>query len=187
MVAHENTCAQIEPFIPGRRPEDLPDGGVKPDLRYVADGRGVNAADVAAALGRVGHTITPLEIVVVKTRAGSRQGSPDPVSCGCGMGREAAMSLPERGVRPTGTDAWRWDAPIVCAAKTNAETRDAGLIREGHKAGRNIGCGHLENLHKPEALPASGLVVSCFRHKRRGAAAGWPRAFAIFDDKLTAA
>ena len=90
-------------------------------------------------------------------------------------------------MRLTGTDAWRWDAPFVHTAKTYAETRNAGLIWEGHKAGRDIGCCHLEKLHKPEALPASGFVVSCFRHKSRGASAGWPRAVAIFDDKLTAA
>lgn len=53
---HENTCAQIEPFFPGLRHEDLPDGGVKLDFRHVADGYVVNAADVEAELNRIGHT-----------------------------------------------------------------------------------------------------------------------------------
>ena len=48
---------------------------------------------------------SPLEIVVVNTRAGSRYGQPDYVASGCGMGYEATMYLLERGVRLTGTDA----------------------------------------------------------------------------------
>ncbi|HPU52227.1 MAG TPA: cyclase family protein, partial [Burkholderiaceae bacterium] len=63
--------------------------GVKLDFRHFADGYVVTAADVEAELARIGHTIKPLEIVVVNTRAGSRYGNPDFVSAGCGMGYEA--------------------------------------------------------------------------------------------------
>ena len=51
--------------------------GVKLDFRDFADGYVVTAADVEAELKRIGHTIAPLEIVVVNTRAGARDGSPD--------------------------------------------------------------------------------------------------------------
>ena len=61
------------------------------------------------------------------------------------------MYLLERGVRLTGTDAWSWDAPFVYTAKRFAETGDASLIWEGHKAGRDIGYCHLEKLHNLEA------------------------------------
>lgn len=64
---------------------------------------------------------------------------------------------------------------------------DAGLIWEGHKAGRDIGYCHLEKLHNLEALPPTGFFISCFPHKIRGASAGWTRAVAIFDDALMAA
>ena len=131
---HENTFAQIEPFFPGLKKGDLPDGegwavelvqlsthngthldapyhfhstmnqalgekeraiaihevplewcfqpGVKLDFRHFADGYVVTAADVEAELRRIGHTLAPLEIVAVNTRAGSRYGSPDYVSAG---------------------------------------------------------------------------------------------------------
>ena len=102
------------------------------------------------------------------------------------MGYEATMYLLQRGVRLTGTDAWSWDAPFVYTAKKYAESRDATLIWEGHKAGRDIGYCHLEKLHNLEVLPASGFFISCFPHKIRGASAGWTRAVAIFDDALTA-
>ena len=155
---HENTFAQIEPFFPGLKKEDLPDGegwavetvalsthngthldapyhfhstmnkalgkqeksiaihevplewcfqpGVKLDFTQLADGYVVTAADVEAELKRIGHTLSPLEIVVVNTRAGKRYGQPDYVASGCGMGYEATMYLLERGIRLTGTDAW---------------------------------------------------------------------------------
>lgn len=101
----------------------------------------------AAELQRVGHTLRPLEIVVVNTRAGSRYGERDYVSAGCGMSCDATMYLLERGIRLTGTDAWSWDAPFVHTAKKYTESKDASLIWEGHKAGRDIGYCHLEKLH----------------------------------------
>ncbi len=161
--------------------------GVKLDFTGLDDGYVVTANDVDAELDRIGHVLKPLEIVVVNTRAGKRYGQPDYVSSGCGIGFDATMYLLERGVRLTGTDAWSWDAPFVHTARKYAETQDASLIWEGHKAGRNIGYCHLEKLHNLEALPPDGFYISCFPHKIRGASAGWTRAVAIFDDALNAA
>src|SRR5580704_4454185 len=155
--------------------------GVKLDFRGRPDGYVVTAADVEQELARIEHKLKPLEIVVVNTRAGSAYGQPDYVAAGCGMGREATLYLLERGVRLTGTDAWSWDAPFVHTKDKFAATGDAGLIWEGHKAGREIGYCHLEKLHNLEALPPDGFTVSCFPVKIRGASAGWTRAVAIFD------
>jgi kynurenine formamidase len=156
--------------------------GVKLDFRNFPDGYVVTAADVEKELKRIDHEIRPLEIVVVNTRAGSRYGQDDYVNAGCGMGYEATMYLLERGVRLTGTDAWSWDAPFVYTAEKYRQTRDAGLIWEGHKAGRDLGYCHLEKLHNLEALPGDGFIISCFPHKIRGASAGWTRAVAIFEN-----
>ena len=100
----------------------------------------------------------------------------------CGMGYAATMYLLERGVRLSGTDAWRWDAPFSYTAEKVAETGDTSLIWEGHKAGRDIGYCHLEKLHNLAALPGTGFTVSCLPHKIRGASAGWTRAVAIFEE-----
>jgi kynurenine formamidase len=155
--------------------------GVRLDFRHLLDGYVVQPKDVEAELKRINHTLKPLEIVVVNTRAGKAYGQPDYVSAGCGMGREATLYLLERGVRLTGTDSWSWDAPFVYTKGKYAETGDAGLIWEGHKAGRDIGYCHLEKLHNLEALPADGFTIACFPVKIRGASAGWTRAVAIFD------
>jgi len=158
--------------------------GVKLDFRGRRDGDVVTAQDVEAELKRIGHTLRPLEIVVVNTRAGSAYGQADYVSAGAGMGREATLYLLERGVRVTGTDAWSWDAPFVHTKEKFAESGDASLIWEGHKAGREIGYCHLEKLHNLEALPSDGFTIACFPVKIRGASAGWTRAVAIFDPHL---
>jgi len=155
--------------------------GVKLDFRARRDGDVVTAQDVEAELKRIGHTLRPLEIVVVNTRAGSAYGQLDYVSAGAGMGREATLYLLERGVRVTGTDAWSWDAPFVHTKAKFEQTGDASLIWEGHKAGREIGYCHLEKLHNLEALPADGFTIACFPVKIRGASAGWTRAVAIVD------
>ncbi len=156
--------------------------GVKLDFRHLPDGHVVTAAEVQAELDRIGHTLSPLEIVVVNTRAGGRYGQRDYLGAGCGMGHAATMFLLERGVRLTGTDAWSWDAPFSYTARRVAETGDTSLIWEGHKAGRDIGYCHLEKLHNLEALPPTGFLISCFPHKIRAASAGWTRAVAIFED-----
>ena len=155
--------------------------GVKLDFRDFEDGYVVQAGDVEQELARVGHELQPLDIVLVNTRAGEAYGDEDYLNAGCGMGREATLYLLERGVRLTGTDAWSWDAPFAHTKEKFAETGDASLIWEGHKAGRDIGYCHLEKLHNLEALPADGFTVSCFPVKIEGASAGWTRAVAIFD------
>ncbi|MGY4293368.1 kynurenine formamidase [Bradyrhizobium sp. i1.4.4] len=97
--------------------------GVKLDFRHLPDGYVVTADDVEKELKRIGHTLLPLEIVVVNTSAGAKFGQADYVNSGCGMGYEATMYLLERGVRLTGTDGWSWDAPFVYTAKKYAETK----------------------------------------------------------------
>ena len=98
------------------------------------------------------------------------------------MGREATLFLTSRGVRITGTDAWSWDAPFPSTAARFARDKDPAIIWEGHKAGREIGYGHIEKLSNLEALPAHGFMVACFPIKIKAASAGWTRAVAIIDE-----
>jgi kynurenine formamidase len=155
--------------------------GVKLDFRQRPDGYVVTAEDVERELARIEHTVRPLEIVVVNTRAGAAYGQADYVAAGAGMGREATLYLLERGVRVTGTDAWSWDAPFVHTKAKFLASGDASLIWEGHKAGREVGYCHLEKLHNLEVLPPHGFIIACFPVKIRGASAGWTRAVALVD------
>ncbi|MCB0935040.1 MAG: cyclase family protein, partial [Mycobacterium sp.] len=155
---------------------------VKLDFRHFPDGYVATAADVEQELARIGHTLAPLEIVLVNTSAGTRYGRDDYVGTGCGMGRDATLYLLERGVRLTGTDAWSWDAPFSYTAQRYARDHDASIIWEGHRAGRTIGYSHIEKLHNLESLPPNGFEVSCFPVKIHAASAGWTRAVAIFEE-----
>lgn len=154
---------------------------VKLDFRSLPDGHVVTPAEVDAELRRINHTLRPLEIVVINTRAGERAGCEDYIHAGCGMGREATLYLLERGVRITGTDAWSWDAPFSHTREKYLASGNAKLIWEGHKAGRDIGYCHLEKLHNLETLPADGFQISCFPVKIAAASAGWTRAVAIVE------
>lgn len=155
--------------------------GVKLDFSALPDGHVVTAAEVEAELARIGHTLAPLDIVLVQTAAGARYGEPDYLIRGCGMGREATLYLLERGVRVTGTDAWSWDAPFPHTAQRFARDHDPSIIWEGHKAGRVRGYCHLEKLGNLAALPPRGFTVACFPVKIHAASAGWTRAVAILD------
>jgi kynurenine formamidase len=155
--------------------------GVKLDFRHFEDGYVATAKDVEAELRRIGHTLNPLDIVLVNTRAGKRYGEPDYLDSGCGMGRDATVWLLERGVRITGTDGWSWDAPFSFTRQAFEASRDPKLIWEGHRASREIGYCHLEKLSNLEVLPPNGFQVSCFPVKIKNASAGWCRAVAILD------
>jgi kynurenine formamidase len=156
--------------------------GVKLDFRARPDGYVCTAADVEAELKRIGHRLSPGDIVLVNTRAGEVFGQPGFVDAGCGMGREATLYLTERGVKIVGTDAWSWDAPFSHTAKRWAKNRDPKMIWEGHKAGREIPYWQMEKLTNLASLPPFGYDVLCFPVKIRGASAGWSRVVAMFDD-----
>lgn len=153
--------------------------GVKLDFRHLPDGHVVTPAEIDAELERIGHRLSPLEIVVVNTRAGQRYGEADYIDSGCGFGREATLHLVRQGIKVVGTDGWSWDAPFSHTARRFAETGDAALIWEGHKAGREAGYCQIEKLHNLEALPATGFMISCLPVKVRDGSAGWTRAVAI--------
>lgn len=155
--------------------------GVKLDFRHFDDGYLVTADDIDAELTRIGHTLSPLDIVVVNTSAGAQYGQPDYLVKGCGMGRDATLHLLNQGVRLTGTDAWSWDAPFPITAKRYGETRDASLIWEGHRASMEIGYCHIEKLANLDQLPPTGFMISCFPFKIKAASAGFTRAVAIIE------
>ncbi|MFT7026763.1 MAG: kynurenine formamidase [Paracoccaceae bacterium] len=156
--------------------------GVKLDFRRFPNGYVVTARDVETELARIGHTLSPGDIVLVNTGAADAYGSAAYVGTGCGMGREATLYLTSRGVRVTGTDAWSWDAPFVETAKKVAETGDASLIWEGHRAGMVRGYSHIEKMAALDTLPATGFEVICFPVKIKGASAGWCRPVAVIRD-----
>lgn len=156
--------------------------GVKLDFRHFEDGYVATAKDIEDELARIGHTISEGDIVLVNTAAGAAYGTPAYVATGCGIGREATLYLTERGVKITGTDAWSWDAPFIHTAKRVAESGDASLIWEGHRAGMVRGYCHMEKMAQLDTLPDHGFEVICFPVKVKAGSAGWCRPVAVLRD-----
>jgi kynurenine formamidase len=156
--------------------------GVKLDFRGKPDGHVCKVDDVKRELDRIGYTLKPLDIVLVNTSAAAAYGQPNFLDKGCGMGREATLHLLEQGVRVTGIDGWSWDAPFAFTRRQFAETGDASIIWEGHKASRKIGYCHMEKLTNLDKLPSFGFKVCCFPVKIHAASAGWTRCVAILED-----
>jgi kynurenine formamidase len=155
--------------------------GVKLDFRSKPDGYVCKADDVKRELERISYTIKPRDIVLVNTAAAVAYGEPNFLDKGCGMGREATLYLLNQDVRVTGIDGWSWDAPFSFTRKRFAETGDASIIWEGHKASRDIGYCHMEKLTNLDQLPPFGFKVCCFPVKVAAASAGWTRCVALLD------
>ena len=156
--------------------------GVKLDFRHFENGYIVTPADIDTELNRIGHHLSPLEIVLINTSAAEHYGTSTYLQKGCGMGRDATLHLLEQGIRVTGTDAWSWDAPFSITADRYGKTGDASLIWEGHRASMEIGYCHIEKLTNLDQLPSTGFMLSCFPFKIKRASAGFIRAVAILED-----
>ncbi len=173
---------------PSRTIEEMPlDWFFRPafklDFRRFPDGYIVTPDDIDRELARIGYTVQPFDIVVVNTSAGERFGTPAYPESGCGMGRAATLHLVGMGVRVVGTDAWSWDAPYKYVAERYARDRDASIIWEGHKAGRDAEYCQIEKLRFLDQLPDHGFRIACFPVKIHAASAGWTRAVAILDNE----
>lgn len=156
--------------------------GVKVDFRDKPDGYKIMAEDFAAYFDAINYKLQPGDIVLVNTGASARWGTKEYLTAGCGMGYEATMWLLSRGVRVCGTDGWSWDVPLPFTGKAFDETGDAGLIWEGHRAGRDKAYCHIEKLTNLDQLPATGFRVVCLPVNIKGASAGWCRAVALLDE-----
>src|SRR2546430_14629610 len=96
--------------------------GVKLDFRHLPDGYVATAKDVENELKRIGHTLSPLEIVVVNTSAGAKYGRPHYVTSGCGMGYVAEAYLRLGRVRLTGVNGSSLSSTVVFTSKQHVRT-----------------------------------------------------------------
>src|SRR5215813_11103246 len=83
---------------------------VKLDFRHLPDGYVATPGDIEGELKRIGHTLRPLEIVVVNTAAGQKYGQDDYVEAGWAWARR----------RPCGcwSAACAWSAPTAGAGRS---------------------------------------------------------------------
>ena len=156
--------------------------GVCLDFSHMPDGAAIGIDDLESALDRIGHRLAPREIVLIRTGADEKWGTPEYLFAGAGMTAEGTLWLVEQGVRIMGTDAWSWDVPLPHQAKRYQETGDASIIWQAHFSSIKRWHCHMEKLTNLHLLPPDGFTVCCFPVKIRGASAGWVRPVAIVEE-----
>ena len=133
--------------------------GVVLDFTAKADGDAVTAAEVEAALRRVGHELAPLHIVLVRTGRDRFLDDPGYLARGSGVTAEATRWLHDRGVRVMGIDAWGWDAPLHLQAQAALERRAArGLL--GRAPGRPAVLRSSSGCATSARCPPTGFTVA---------------------------
>jgi kynurenine formamidase len=154
--------------------------GVVLDMTAKEDGNAVSAVEVEAELGRIGHELAPLDIVLVRTGRDAFYAEPDYMARGPGVTAEATRWMWERGVRVMGIDAWGWDRPLHMQAAEAIERDEAGIFWEAHQA--DLPYSQIERLYNLAVLPPTGFQVACFPLRIVGASAAPARVVAIFED-----
>lgn len=151
--------------------------GVVLDMTAKADGDPMTVEDARAELARIGHSIRPGDIVLVRTGCDAHYRAPDYIFRGCGVTPEATRWLWEQGVRTMGIDAWGWDAPLDGQARR--VLAGEGGFWAAHQV--DLPYAHMERLVNLGGLPPKGFKVSCFPLKIKGGSAGPARVVAILD------
>ncbi|RME51415.1 MAG: cyclase family protein [Caldilineae bacterium] len=154
--------------------------GVVLNMTAKGEGEAVTVADVQAELARIGYTLKPLDIVLVRTGRDQFYNQPDYIFRGCGVTAEATRWLYEQGIRVMGIDAWGWDAPLNLQAQQALKAQKPGIFWAAHQV--DLPYAQIERLVNLDALPPHGFKVACFPLKIKGASAGPARVVAILPD-----
>ena len=90
-------------------------------------GYGINAADVKAELGRIGYTLKPYDIVLIRTDTSKRFGERGYEMLHAGLRRSATEFLVDSGIKLIGIDAWGLGPAIGCDGRRSQSRPDAIL------------------------------------------------------------
>jgi kynurenine formamidase len=151
--------------------------GVVLDMSHKADGEAMDVADIEQELTRIGYTLKPLDIVLVRTGRDSLYNQPDYLFHGPGVTAAATRWLFEQGIRVMGIDAWGWDQPLDKQAREALTTGKDGVFWAAHQV--DLPYAQIERLMNLAALPSFGFQVSCFPLKIKNGSAGPARVVAI--------
>lgn len=160
--------------------------GVLLDFTGKAPGDGISADEVAAELARIGCTLKPLDIVLVRTDASRLFKQPGYEMRHAGLTRGATEYLVDRGVKLIGIDAWGLDRPfdVMLAEHSRGEGQSQGQSRfwEAHLLGREKEYCQIEKLCNLADIPhPTGFTVLALPIKLADASAGWARVIALVE------
>lgn len=156
--------------------------GVVIDVRDVPAGEEITVAHLQAALARIGHTLQPLDIVLLHTGCDLRRDTAAYFDQP-GLGRDGTLWLVEQGVKVIGIDAYTLDRPFAAMVADYQRTGDGRHIWPAHFAGITREYCQIEKLANLHLLPRpTGFWVSCLPVLIEGASAAWCRAVALLPE-----
>ncbi|MBW3595670.1 MAG: cyclase family protein [Planctomycetes bacterium] len=155
--------------------------GVVLDMRHKRWDEAASVEDVQAALEKIGHRLSPGEIVLIQTGNDRYHGTREYYNRGPGVSAAATRWILDQGVRLTGIDAWGWDAPLAVQARRAKEMGRRDLFWEAHYVGVQREYCHMERLANLDQLPPTGFTVYAFPLKVKGGSAGPARVVAMVE------
>ena len=157
--------------------------GVVLDMTHKKAGEGITDTDVQAELARIGYTVMPYDIVLVRTDVSKHFKEPGYDQMHPGLLRSATEWLLDQGVKLIGIDAWGIDRPMGLMI-AEAKAGKPGFW-ESHLLGREKEYCQIEKLANLDQLPRPfGFTVSAFPVNLRGTSAAWSRVVAMFEEAL---
>jgi kynurenine formamidase len=156
--------------------------GVALDMTSKGHGEAIGEDDLKAELARIGYTIKPMDIVLVRTGGDRLLGQREYFNHGPGVSPEATRWLLDKGVKVTGIHAWGWDRPLPLQAREAKASGRNDLFWAAHLVGVDREYCHLERLAGLDQLPPFGFKVACFPLKVAGGSAGPARVVAMVED-----
>ena len=158
--------------------------GVVLDFRDEDPSVALSVDDVQSALTRIGHQLSPGEIVLIQTGADRLWGTREYFSQGPGVSAEATRWLIEQGIRLTGIDAWGWDSPLADQARRAKQSGSRDIFWAAHYVGVDSEYCHIERLANLDQLPPTGFTVCAFPLKVKRGSAGPARVVALLEDDI---
>jgi kynurenine formamidase len=154
--------------------------GVKLDFTHKKSGEVIAAADIEAALKKIGYALKPKDIVLLHTGADKFYGSPKYFVEYPGVDVSAIEYLLDRGIKIFGTDTMGIDRPYKYMLAEFLKTRDISRFYPSHFFGRKREFIHIERLARLEQLPPTGYKIICFPVRIKQTGAAWARVVAEF-------
>lgn len=156
--------------------------GVVIDVRHLSSDAAAGVEDLENGLQAGGHSLSPGDIVLMRTGNDRLWGTRAYYDAGPGVSAAATRWLIERGIRLMGIDAWGWDRPLSSQAREAKKSGRSDLFWEAHYVGIEREYCQIERLANLDQLPPTGFRVCAFPLKVRGGSGGPTRAVAIIED-----
>ena len=151
------------------------------DFSRKKPGEWIAAQEVRDALARIGYTLKPMDIVLIRTDTWKHWAEWNFDELHPGMSREATLWLIDQGIKVMGIDAWGFDAPVPQMVEGLRQGATAQFF-PSHYLGREREYMHAEKLAHLDQLPPFGFKVCLFPIKIKRASGAWIRAVAILEE-----